>query len=74
MGYAGGEVENPTYENHKGHAEVIQSRLHYDSNIVSFKELLDLFFRVHNPTTLNRQGNDYRGFLSFSYFYQTKKN
>ncbi len=71
VGYAGGEVENPTYENHKGHAEVI--KVDYDSNIVSFKELLDLFFRVHNPTTLNRQGNDIGDSYRSVIFYQNEE-
>src|SRR6185503_9646687 len=59
-GYAGGHVENPTYEQvcsgDTGHAEVIQ--IQYDPNVVSFPELLEVFFRTHDPTTLNRQGND----------------
>ena len=55
-GYSGGEVLNPTYENHKGHAEVI--KIDYDTQKTSFTNLLDFFFRIHNPTTLNRQGND----------------
>lgn len=56
VGYAGGEVENPTYENHKGHAEAIE--IEYDPQKTSYKNLLDFFFQIHNPTTLNRQGND----------------
>lgn len=59
-GYAGGHVENPTYEQvcsgDTGHAEVIQ--IQYDPKIVSYPELLEVFFRTHDPTTLNRQGND----------------
>ncbi len=55
-GYTGGENENPTYENHPGHAEALS--ISYDPDVVSYRELLDFFFRVHNPTTLNRQGND----------------
>ena len=56
VGYLGGANENPTYKNHPGHAEGIE--LTYDSNETSFKEILDYFFRVHNPTTIDRQGND----------------
>lgn len=56
VGYTGGENDDPTYENHPGHAEAI--RITYDPSQTSFKELLDFFFRVHDPTTLNRQGND----------------
>lgn len=59
-GYMGGMRENPSYEQvcsgATGHAEVIQ--LTYDSDLVDFEELLKVFFRTHNPTTLNRQGND----------------
>jgi peptide-methionine (S)-S-oxide reductase len=56
VGYTGGEVSNLTYENHKGHAEAVE--IEYDEKITSYPKLLDFFFRVHNPTTLNRQGND----------------
>ena len=59
-GYSGGHVENPTYEQvcgkQTGHAEVV--RITYDPSIISFAELLDVFWRVHDPTTPNRQGND----------------
>ena len=56
VGYTGGQVINPTYENHAGHAEAIE--ITYDTEKTSYKNLLDFFFRVHNPTTLNQQGND----------------
>lgn len=59
-GYAGGTTENPTYREvisgRTGHAEVIQ--VTYNPEIISFELLLEIFFRIHNPTTLNRQGND----------------
>ena len=59
-GFAGGEKENPIYEEvsggHTGHAEVIE--VEYDSSLVSFEILLSVFFAVHDPTTLNRQGAD----------------
>jgi peptide-methionine (S)-S-oxide reductase len=59
-GYMGGQKANPTYEQvcngNTGHAEVVQIR--YDADTVSFDELLDVFFTIHDPTTLNRQGND----------------
>ncbi len=55
-GYAGGEAEHPTYQNHPGSAEAL--RIEYDPAITSFKHLLDFFFRIHDPSTLNRQGND----------------
>jgi len=67
-GYAGGENADPTYEKHPGHAEALQ--ITYNSDKTSFKELLDFFFRIHDPTTLNRQGNDvgesYRSTIFYS--------
>lgn len=56
VGYTGGAVENPTYKNHEGHAEAVE--IEYDPDKTSYKKLLDFFFRIHNPTTLNQQGND----------------
>lgn len=56
VGYAGGKNPNPTYEFHPGHAEAVLIR--YDDTLTSYRNLLDFFFRVHNPTTLNQQGND----------------
>jgi peptide-methionine (S)-S-oxide reductase len=59
-GYAGGAVPNPTYQavcgGTTGHAEVVQ--VTYDPQVVSFAELLEVFFTIHDPTTLNRQGGD----------------
>lgn len=55
-GYAGGKNENPTYEFHPGHAEAVE--ITYDPDVTSYKQLLDFFFQIHNPTTLNQQGND----------------
>lgn len=56
VGYLGGLNENPTYRNHPGHAEGIE--ITYDAQVTSYRELLDYFFRIHNPTTIDRQGND----------------
>jgi peptide-methionine (S)-S-oxide reductase len=56
VGYLGGENENPTYRNHPGHAEGLE--LVYNPDETNFKKILDYFFRIHNPTTLDRQGND----------------
>lgn len=55
-GYTGGKNENPTYEFHPGHAEAVE--ITYDPETISYKQLLDFFFQIHNPTTLNQQGND----------------
>ena len=56
VGYTGGTVDNPTYENHTGHAEAVE--IEYDSEKTSYKNMLDFFFQIHNPTTLYQQGND----------------
>lgn len=71
VGYTGGENEHPTYENHPGHAEAILVR--YDPEKISYKQLLDFFFRVHNPTTLNRQGNDTGTSYRSAIFYQNEE-
>ena len=59
-GYMGGESKEPTYEDictgNSGHAEVVQ--LAFDSTLISYREILEIFFSLHNPTQLNRQGND----------------
>lgn len=56
VGYTGGENDHPNYEDHPGHAEAV--KIEYDPSVMSYRGLLDFFFRVHDPTTLNRQGND----------------
>ncbi len=60
-GYANGYKQNPTYKevctDTTGHAEVV--KIKYDENKISYKDLLELFFKIHDPTTLNRQGADY---------------
>jgi peptide-methionine (S)-S-oxide reductase len=59
-GYTGGQADSPTYEQvcagTTGHAEVV--RLEFDPEVISYRDLLEIFFTIHDPTTLNRQGND----------------
>lgn len=68
VGYTGGINDNPTYENHPGHAEAIA--ITYDPAKISFKDLLDFFFRIHDPTTVNHQGNDMGTSYRSTIFYQ----
>ncbi len=69
VGYTGGEAPNPTYENHRGHAEAVE--ITYDPAITSYTKLLDFFFQIHNPTTLNQQGNDRGTSYRSAIFYAT---
>jgi len=70
-GYAGGDNSDPTYENHPGHAEAIE--IEYDSEKTSFNKLLDFFFQIHNPTTLNQQGNDVGTSYRSAIFFDTEE-
>ena len=56
VGYTGGEVPNATYRNHGRHAEAIE--ISFDPALVSYRDLLEFFFQIHDPSTANRQGND----------------
>ncbi len=56
VGYTGGEVANATYRNHGNHAEAIE--ILFDNEVVSYRQILELFFQIHDPSTVNRQGND----------------
>lgn len=56
VGYTGGEVVNATYRNHGNHAEAIA--VTFDADTITYRTLLEFFFQIHDPTTLNRQGND----------------
>jgi peptide-methionine (S)-S-oxide reductase len=56
VGYSGGDVPNATYRNHDGHAEAIE--ITFDPDQVTYRTLLEFFFQIHDPTTVNRQGND----------------
>jgi methionine-S-sulfoxide reductase len=56
VGYTGGQNDNPTYRNHPGHAEGIE--IVFDPTATTYRDLLSLFFQIHDPSTVNRQGND----------------
>jgi peptide-methionine (S)-S-oxide reductase len=56
VGYTGGDVANATYRNHGTHAEGIE--ILFDPAVITYRQLLEFFFQIHDPTTLNRQGND----------------
>jgi len=56
VGYSGGDVSNATYRNHGTHAEAIE--VVFDPDMLEFRGLLEVFFQIHDPTTVNRQGND----------------
>lgn len=74
-GYAGGTTKNPTYEDvctgNTGHAEAIQ--IEFDPTLIPFEKLLDIFWHTHNPTTLDRQGNDIGTQYRSSIFYHDEK-
>jgi peptide-methionine (S)-S-oxide reductase len=56
VGYSGGDVENATYRNHGSHAEAVE--IVFDPTKITYRDLLEFFFQIHDPTTRNRQGND----------------
>jgi peptide-methionine (S)-S-oxide reductase len=69
VGYSGGDVPNATYRNHGNHAESIE--IVFDPARTSFRKLLEFFFQIHDPTTLNRQGNDLGASYRSAIFYLT---
>ena len=56
VGYSGGDVKNATYRDHGSHAEAVE--IVFDPAIISYRQILEFFFQIHDPTTVNRQGND----------------
>jgi peptide-methionine (S)-S-oxide reductase len=69
VGYTGGDVANATYRNHEGHAEAIE--IIFEPSEISYRNLLEFFFQIHDPTTLNRQGNDRGTSYRSAIFYTT---
>ena len=69
VGYTGGHVANATYRNHDGHAEAIE--IIFDPSRLSYRQLLEFFFQIHDPSTLNRQGNDRGTSYRSAIFYTT---
>ena len=70
VGYTGGDVPNATYRNHGTHAEAIE--IVFDPQRVSYRRLLEFFFQIHDPTTLNRQGNDQGASYRSAIFYTSE--
>ncbi len=70
VGYTGGSNSHPSYQNHPGHAEAL--RIEFDPAIISIDQLLDFFFRMHDPTTLDRQGNDLGSSYRSAIFYRNE--
>ncbi len=71
VGYIGGQNDHPTYQNHPGHAEGLE--ITYDPQATSFKEILDYFYRIHDPRTMNQQGNDRGESYRSAIFFQNEE-
>ncbi len=71
VGYTGGDVKNATYRNHEGHAEAIE--IMFDPAKTSFRTMLEFFFQIHDPTTINRQGNDLGTSYRSAIFYTSEE-
>jgi peptide-methionine (S)-S-oxide reductase len=71
VGYTGGDVPNATYRNHAGHAEAIE--ILFDPGLVSYRELLEFFFQIHDPTTRDRQGGDVGSSYRSAIFYTSEE-
>lgn len=71
VGYSGGDVANATYRNHGTHAEAIE--IIFNPELISYRQLLEFFFQIHDATTLNRQGNDMGTSYRSGIFYTSEK-
>ncbi len=71
VGYTGGEVPNATYRNHGNHAEAVE--IIFDPTTISYREILALYFQIHDPSTIDRQGNDRGSSYRSEIFYTTPK-
>src|SRR6185312_14756310 len=71
VGYTGGDVPHATYRNHGTHAEAIE--IVFDSQKLSYRKLLEFFFQIHDPTTLDRQGNDRGASYRSAIFYTSEE-
>ena len=71
VGYTGGDVANATYRNHGTHAEGIE--VVFDPEKISYRQLLEFFFQIHDPTTLNRQGNDRGSAYRSAIYYENEQ-
>lgn len=73
-GYAGGTLLNPTYQQHGDHAEVVQ--ITYNEKVISLETIFDIFFNIHDPTSINQQGNDigsqYRSIILCNNYLETE--
>jgi peptide-methionine (S)-S-oxide reductase len=71
VGYTGGENDNPTYGNHPGHAEAVE--IVFDPGRISYRDILEFFFQIHDPTTKDRQGNDIGSSYRSEIFYTSEE-
>ncbi|MEO5728400.1 MAG: peptide-methionine (S)-S-oxide reductase MsrA, partial [Byssovorax sp.] len=67
VGYSGGSVANATYRNHEGHAEAVE--VVFDPSVISYRDILEFFFQIHDPSTKDRQGNDVGSSYRSAIFY-----
>lgn len=71
VGYTGGDIPNATYRNHGTHAEAIE--INFDNEIISYRDMLAFFFQIHDPSTLDQQGNDQGSSYRSEIFFQTNE-